>query len=78
MQAIEVTARWGADGEVTPIQLRIEGTPIQVETVGRRWQDERGLHALVKATGGQTYELHFDPAELKWFLIFQGASPRYI
>ncbi|HEY3343434.1 MAG TPA: hypothetical protein VGJ97_00810 [Anaerolineaceae bacterium] len=78
MQAIEVTARWGADGEVTPVQFRLEGSPIQVETIGRRWQDERGLHVLVKAQGGQTYELAFSPVALKWFLSFQGASPRYI
>jgi hypothetical protein len=78
MEAIEVTARWQETGEVTPIQFRLKGTPVQVETIGRSWQDEHGRHALVQALGGRTFELVFDPAEMKWFLGFQGPSANYV
>jgi hypothetical protein len=78
METIEVTARWDENGEVSPLQFLMNGTPIQVETIGRRWQDEHGLHALVKALGGRTFELVFDPAEMKWFLGFQGPSANFV
>ncbi len=74
METIEVTARWGEDGQVSPVQFRLKGTPLQVETIGRRWQDQAGLHILVQALGGRVYELVFDPAALKWSLAFQGQS----
>ncbi len=75
MEAIEVTARWDAEGQVTPVQFIWKGTPVQVETIGRRWQDDAGVHALVKALGGKTFELVFDPKALKWFLGFLDQSP---
>jgi hypothetical protein len=78
METIEVTARWEEDGQVTPVQFRLKGTPLQVETIGRRWKDEAGLHVLVKAFGGRTFELVFDPAAMKWFLGFQGPSAAVI
>ncbi len=78
METIEVTARWDENGEVTPVQFRLKGTPIQVETIGRRWQDERGLHALVKALGGRTFELVFSPTEMRWYLAFQSQTPAVV
>jgi len=75
METIEVTARWGEDGQVSPVQFRLKGTIVHVDTIGRRWQDEAGVHALVKALGGRTFELIFNPTELKWFLGFQDQSP---
>ncbi len=78
METIEVTARWDVDGQVTPVQFRWQGAPVQVETVGRRWQDDAGLHALVSALGGRTFELVFDPKTMKWSLGFQSRSPNMV
>jgi hypothetical protein len=75
METIEVTARWDEDGQVSPLQFRWKGTILHVEAIGRRWQDEAGLHALVKAMEGRTFELVFKPDEMKWFLGYQDQSP---
>jgi hypothetical protein len=68
MQAIEVTARFDADGEIHPLRLRWQGRAYQVQAAGRRWQAEDGLHLLVIASSGQAFELLFDPLQGRWYL----------
>ncbi|HEX9028048.1 MAG TPA: hypothetical protein VF823_02660 [Anaerolineales bacterium] len=68
MDAIEVTARFDAGGQVTPLSFTWQGRQFTVDSTGRRWEDETGLHILVMAPGGRIYELLFAPAARRWFL----------
>jgi hypothetical protein len=69
MEAIDVTARFDETGKVHPISLRWLGREYRVEAVGRRWQAEDGLHVLVICTTGQAFEIRFNPAEGRWYLV---------
>lgn len=69
MEAIEVTAKFGADGKIEPVSLRWQDREQRVEAIGRRWQAEDGLHFLVILPGGQGLELRFAPAEQRWYLV---------
>ena len=72
MEAIEVTARWDSTGRVEPLRFNTGGAPAEVEATGRQWVDAAGLHVLVQAHAGRTFELIFDPRELLWRLGFEG------
>ncbi len=57
MERIEVTARFGPQGEITPLILHQRSKTIPVTGVGRRWSDPQGVHILVMVPGEQIYEL---------------------
>lgn len=78
MEPVEVTARWGADGDVAPLSFQGKAGPVTVAVSGRHWKDEEGLHVLVQGADGRAYELVFHPAEMRWFLGFQRRSPAVI
>jgi len=75
MDAVEVTARFDQEGEITPLRLTRAGRELVVESVGRRWRDESGYHALVMLLGRRVFELTFSYAEGRWYLESKGASP---
>lgn len=66
MQPVEVTARWLEDGSVIPTHFQIKHQAYIVESVGRSWLDEAGLHILVMVPGRRVYELVFQPDSLRW------------
>lgn len=68
MDSIEVTARFDAEGKITPLSFTWRGREYPVDSTGRRWEDEAGLHILVMAPGERVYELVFAPAARRWFL----------
>ncbi len=74
MQAIDVVARWGADGRVDPTQFVWNESVYPVQAVGRQWTDDIGLHVLVMASGGRSFELVFERAALTWSLGKPGQS----
>lgn len=78
MQAVEVMARWDTQGEVTPIQFRWQGSLYGIESVGRRWRDESGLHILVMPSGERVYELIFQPDQMKWFINVRARGPAMV
>lgn len=63
-EPVQVTADWRADGRFIPRQFRWQGRVYQVESTGRYWEDEQGLHTLCMVPGGQVFELifHLNPA----------------
>ncbi len=67
-EPIEVTARFDEDGKVTPLELRWKGSQPRVESTGRSWKDEAGLHILVQVVSGRMYELIFRSGEGKWYI----------
>ncbi len=77
MIAVEVTARFGADGQVTPVQVIWKGRSYPVNQGGRRWQDTAGDHFLVMIPVEKVVELLFVPGEKRWYLQEPGRSGRF-
>lgn len=75
-EGIEVIARFDGNGWVRPLKIRWEGRVIPVDSTGRRWQAEDGLHVLCMLPGGRVVELIFQPAELRWYLRTLGRDRR--
>ncbi len=68
LEPIEVTARFDEHGTITPVQFAWKGGNYRVQSTGRHWQDETGLHFLVEAASGQIYELVFQGGEGHWYI----------
>jgi len=68
MEPIEVTAHFDPQGTITPLEFTWKGSKLRVESTGRRWTDEAGLHILVMVAGGRIYELSYRSGEGRWFL----------
>ncbi len=68
MEPIEVTAHFNQEGLITPIHFTWKGGPQRIESTGRRWNDEAGLHILVMVANGRIYQLTFKPTEGRWYL----------
>lgn len=69
LQKIEVAARQDDRGKWMPLRFQFQKREWIVEDVGRRWEDDTGLHILVLAGGAQFFELVFFQHE--WFLILK-------
>jgi hypothetical protein len=76
MEPVEVTVRFDMQGKAYPQRFVWGGQVYAVNSTGRRWQDQTGLHILVMTAEAKTYELVFDPQALRWFLNPAGASPK--
>jgi hypothetical protein len=68
MEAIEVTAHFDLQGEIEPRSFKWQGSTYPVESTGRRWRDDKGVHILVMAGGERVFELLFDTRTGRWFL----------
>jgi hypothetical protein len=68
MEPIEVTAHFDQQGGITALQFTRHGSIFQVESTGRRWQDEDGQHLLVMLASGQVYELIYKKDDWRWYL----------
>lgn len=68
MEPIEITAHFNEDGTITPLHFTWKGGRYRVESTGRRWTDEAGLHMLVMLSGGQIYELIFTSHNQRWYI----------
>ena len=74
MEPIEVTVTFSELGLITPLHFTWKGGRYQVESTGRRWQDDQGQHILVMVASGQIYQLTYHPADARWTI--GQASPR--
>lgn len=68
MESIEVTARFDEHGKITPLTFTWKGSVQRVESTGRRWEDEAGLHILVMVSSGRIYELTYKGGEGRWYI----------
>jgi hypothetical protein len=68
MEPVEVTARFTQSGQVSPLSFTWNGTHYPVESTGRRWADDDGLHILVMVPQGRVFELLFKPVIGEWHL----------
>jgi hypothetical protein len=68
MDVIEVIARFAKDGKIYPQRFSWQGIDYLVESNGRRWQDEEGLHILVMIPGERVVELIYQANQGLWYL----------
>ena len=68
MESIEITARFDQQGIVTPLNFTWKDSFQRVESTGRRWEDESGLHILVMVSSGRIYELIYKSEERCWYI----------
>mgnify|MGYP006279926515 CR=1 FL=1 len=69
MKAVEVTARFTPQGEITPLEFEVDSARVVVQTSGRRWTTEEGIHILVLDTASRAHHLLFVPGQSLWYLI---------
>jgi hypothetical protein len=72
MEAVEVIARFEADGKIFPTSFTWKGQTYPVISVGRRWTDSDGQHILVMVPGDNVFELLFNPSAGIWQLVRPG------
>jgi hypothetical protein len=72
MEAVEVTARFDPQGEITPLNFIRDQKTIPVTGVGRRWNDSQGVHILVMVPGEQIFEMLFANAQNRWYVSRPG------
>ncbi len=72
MEAVEVTARFDPQGEITPLSFIMNQKTMPVTGIGRRWADPQGMHILVMVPGEQIYELLFANAQTCWYVSRPG------
>jgi len=69
MKAVEVTARFTMDGEIIPLELRVDSATVRVQTTGRRWTTEQGIHILVLDTASRAHHLLYIPEQTAWYRV---------
>ncbi len=74
LHPVGVEARFYRDSQVTPLRFSWQGREYQVDSCGRRWKDEAGLHFMVMIPGERVYELIFAPDEMRWYLKNPGRN----
>jgi len=74
MEPVEVSARFDADGAVTPLRFKWRGEEYPVVSTGRRWQGKEGHHVLVLVPNEMVFELIFQAAETRWYLKQPGKN----
>ncbi len=79
METVEVTARFDANGSITPIQLTWRRKVYPVISTGRNWHDGDGIHILAMIPGDRVVELVFAPMGGRWYLRVPGqpSGPGY-
>jgi hypothetical protein len=68
MEPIEVSARFDSRGKAFPLMFTWQEQTYQVDSLGRRWDDEQGQHILVMIPGGRVFELLYAPLEGHWYM----------
>jgi len=76
LEPVEVSARWEPQGWFIPRQITWQGKVYPVESTGRHWEDEQGLHILCMIAGGQVVELVFRLQPAGWLLRPPSATSR--
>ena len=75
METIDVTARFDNQGRIKPINFTWNGTTYRVESTGRTWTANDGVHILVMVPGNRTFHLVFSPDQGVWRLIRRDDTP---
>jgi hypothetical protein len=69
MEALEVEARFSAEGKITVLSFTWRGQRTSVVGEGRQWLAEDGRHFGVMTTGERPFELAFMPERGLWRMV---------
>ena len=78
MEPIEVTAQFRIDGQIVPLRFVLNGKTFPIESIGRNWQAEDGVHILVMIPGGKVVELILNLSQGRWYLRCLPASRSFL
>lgn len=67
-EPVQVSADWAEQRGFIPRQFIWQGRLYPVDSTGRSWEDEQGLHILCMVPGGQVFELIFHLNPAGWLL----------
>ena len=77
-EPVKVQARWKHEGRFEPSQFFWRGKMYKIESTGRDWEDEEGLHILCMLPNKQVFELIFQLNPAGWFIRPSGGSPQAV
>ncbi len=66
-ESVQVKARWN-DAGFSPRHFIWRGQVFPVESTGRQWEDDEGLHVLCMVSGGAVFELIFRLRPAGWWV----------
>ena len=76
MDALEVEARFSAEGKITVLSFAWRGQRVPVVGQGRQWQAEDSQHFWVMTLDERLFELAFMPERGLWRMVQTPASER--
>jgi hypothetical protein len=76
MDALEVEARFSAEGKISVLSFAWRGQRVLVVGEGRQWRAEDGQHFWVMTLDERQFELAFMPERGLWRLVRAPASER--
>ena len=68
MEAVEVLARFDAQGNIEPHSFYWNKSKYNIVSVGRRWIVEPNVHILVMIPEGRVFELIYSKKDTCWYL----------
>lgn len=78
LESVEVAAHWKRSGRFEPGQFTWRGQVYHVESTGRSWEDEDGLHVLCMVPEGKVFELVFHLQPAGWSVRPPAAGPQVV
>ena len=67
IEPVQVKARWDGAG-FSPRHFIWKGQVFPVESTGRQWEDDEGVHVLCMVSGGAVFELVFRLRPAGWWV----------
>lgn len=77
-EKVEVNARWKRTGGFTPEKVFWQDQIYLIESIGRSWEDENGLHLYCMVAGGQVMELRFQLNPAGWYARIPSKTIRVV
>jgi hypothetical protein len=68
MEPVQVMARWEGEG-FSPRHFVWRGHVFPVDSIGRQWEDDEGIHILCMVKGGAVFELIFHLKPASWWAL---------
>ncbi len=68
MNVIEVTLRTDTEGMKIPLSFIWKGETYQIDSIERRWNDDKGENMLVVEPLGRAFHLRYTP-DGRWHLV---------
>ncbi len=75
MDPIEVTARFEPKGKIVPLSFIWKRRIYRVDSIGRQWDANDGIHILVMTPGNRAHHLLYMVEKGIWYRVMGGDTP---